>query len=327
MAPHAIPHRQSLVSQTIAYLTAEIASGKWPGWLPSERALSEALAVSRNTLRTSLEQLKRDGIIRPVHGAGNQIVAGREKGRHQIKSRDVALLTPVPVELLRPSVALWINELRALLNEQGCRLHEFSGQQYYRSKPGPSLQKLTNLNHHGCWVLVMTPESCQRWFVRNRVPCVLGGSSYPGVDLTSVDLDHRAMCHHAAGVLLGLGHRRIAFLNRRRPWAGDVVSEEGFVDGIRSLSHGEVAPIVVHYDNSVGSFCNVMRRLMGQKSRPTALMVVNSYYYLTVASWLAQRGWRARSPRLGSPESARRRKDGWNRRARAQAWALTRRRS
>lgn len=291
MEPRPVPRRQSLVTQTIAYLNAGIDGGQWTGWLPSERALSETLLVSRNTLRAALAQLVREGAVEPVHGSGNRIVAGGPR-RTSLKSRDVALLTPEPIEHLRPTDALWINELRALLNERGCRLHEFNGRQYFAASPAGPLRKLIRQNPHGCWVLSLSSEPLQRWFEKSRVPSLVAGTCYPGVGLPWVDLDYRAMCRHAAGVLLGLGHRRIALLNRRVRRGGDLESEEGFLEGIRASAHGDAEPLIVRHDPSVERVAHALDRLMQQQRRPTALLVPNPYFYLTVTSRLAQLGWR-----------------------------------
>ncbi len=288
---HLIPQRQPLVAQTIAYLTGEIGRGKWRQWLPSERLLCEMLQVSRNTLRAALAQMKHDGIIRAVHGAGNQVIAPRGARTRRLQSHDVAFLTPEPLERLRPTMTLWIDELRALLNERGCRVHLFHGRQYFRANPGPALKKLVGQNPHGCWILALSNEGVQRWFEKNGVPCVVAGSIYTGVDLPFRDLDHRAMCRHAAGILLSLGHRKIAFVIQRSRRAGDVESELGFIEGVRHSPHGDADPLMVYHDATVPGISNVIRRLMSQKDPPTAILVANPYHYLTVISRLMQAGW------------------------------------
>ena len=287
-----IPHRQSLANQTIACLSAEIEGRTWRDWLPSERALAETLLVSRNTLRVALGQMRRSGAIQTVHGRGHRILVKKPRRPQRLKSHDVALLLPEPLEMLRPTLALWINELRTLLNESGCNLHEFSGSQYFRANSGPALRKLTDLNPHGCWILVLSTESLQEWFLRSRLPCIVAGTCYPSVDLVSVDVDHRAGCRHAAGMLLRLGHRHIALLNRRVRQAGDLESELGFVEGVRFSAHPDAFPLVVYHESSIKSIGLCLGRLMDKPNRPTALLVANPYYYLTVTSHLMQLGWR-----------------------------------
>ncbi len=287
-----LPQRISLVSQTTAILRQEIAEGAWRDWLPGERALCDILQVSRNTLRAALVQLKREGLIRSAHGAGNQILAVAPRKRPRLQSHDVALLSPEPLEELRPSHTLWIDELRSLLSERGCRLRVFHGHRYFRANPGPELKKLVGRNPHGCWILNLSNRNVQSWFAKSGLPCVVAGSIYQDIELPFRDLDHRAMCRHAAGVLLGLGHRRIALITHKSPRAGDVETADGLAEGVALSPHRDATMMTVYHDGTAGSVCLVVRRLLEQKQRPTALVVVNPYCYLTVSSKLAQLGVR-----------------------------------
>lgn len=286
-----LPQRQSLVAQTAGFLRAQIEAGEWSDWLPSERSLCDLLQVSRNTLRAALAQLHEEGRIKPVHGAGNQILGGAKRVTKQAPG-DVALLSPEPVERLRPMQTLWIDDMRALLSERGVRLRVFHGPQYYGPNPGPALQKLVTRNPHGCWLLMLATESLQRWFAKNRVPCIVAGSTYPGLDLPFRDLDHRAICRHAAGVLLSLGHRRLAMLMVKTRRAGDLESEAGFLEGVKQSRHPGAEALVIYHEESVAGIAQATRRVLKLAPRPTALMVNHPYHYLALASRLGQAGVR-----------------------------------
>jgi LacI family transcriptional regulator len=290
---HSLPQRQSLASQTANILRQGIEQGVWRERLPSERSLCEKYQISRNTLRTALAQLQRDRLIRAVHGSANRILAlpPVQKSRRQ-KSRDVGLLSPEPLERLRPTQTLWIDELRAILSERGCRLHVFHGRQYFRTNPGPALARLMAENPHGCWILTLSNAAIQRWFDKHDVRCLVAGSVHAGLDLPYRDLDHRAMCRHAAGVLLGLGHRRLALVIAKSNLAGDLESEAGFVDGVQHSPQVGAESFVCRHDGTADGIGRALRRLMEQERPPTALLVVNPFHYLTVSSRLGQMGWR-----------------------------------
>jgi DNA-binding LacI/PurR family transcriptional regulator len=285
-----LPQRQSLASQTADILREGIGKGIWRDKLPGERALCEKYQISRNTLRTALAQLQRDRLIKPVHGSGNRILAKPQKQAGRLQSHDVGLLSPEPLERLRPAQTLWIDELRAMLSERDCRLHVFHGRQYFRSNPGPALERLIAENPHGCWILTLSNATIQRWFARNGVRCVVAGSVHAGLDLPYRDLDHRAMCRHAAGVLLGLGHRKLALVIAKSQLAGDLESEAGFTEGVKKSSHDGAEAFICRHDGSVDGIGRSLRWLMEQAPAPTALLVVNPFHYLTVTSRLTQMG-------------------------------------
>ncbi|PTX99071.1 substrate-binding domain-containing protein [Opitutus sp. ER46] len=286
-----IPQRLSLVAQTVACIRRQISSGQWVEWLPPERSLCEMLQVSRSTLRRALAQLHQEGDIRPEHGAGNRVLATPE-APSGLRARDVALLTPQPVEQLRPTQALWIDELRAMLGERGCQLHIFHGAQYFRANPAAALEKLVRQHHHGCWVLALASAGCQQWFARRDIPCLIAGSCHAGVDLPFRDLDHRALCRHAAGVLLSQGHRHLALVAQKTRLAGDIESEAGFIEGVARSQHSDATAKVHHHDATVPGIVQLLRRMLAQHPAPTALVVANAYHYLTVATCLTQLGRR-----------------------------------
>ncbi len=292
MPSHSLPQRQSLVAQTVAFLNTQIEAAVWRDWLPSERSLCELLQVSRNTLRAALAQMRQEGRIKSVHGAGNQIVGGAPPSTTRPRARDVALITPEPIERLRPMQSLWIDDMRSLLSERGVRLRVFHGHHYFSANPGRALQKLVSRNPHGCWILMLAGEHVQRWFSKNAIPCIVAGSTHPGIDLPFRDLDHRAMCRHAAGVLLGLGHRRLALVTQKSRRAGDLAGEAGFLEGVRQSRHPDADAVVIYHEESVAGVAQAVRRIFKLEPAPTALLVVHPHYYLAVASRLTQAGVR-----------------------------------
>jgi DNA-binding LacI/PurR family transcriptional regulator len=120
----------------------------------------------------------------------------------------------------------------------------------------------------------------------------VAGTIYAGVELPYCDLDHRASCRHAAGVLLGRGHRRVALVIQKSRRAGDLESEAGFTEGIRRSTYEDTEVMIAYHDATAAGILATVKRLMQRKPAPTALLVTNVFHYLTVVSGLAQMGYR-----------------------------------
>lgn len=283
------PQRTSLENQTAEALREHIAQGAWKDWLPGERMLGEMLQVSRYTVRAALRQLRKDGVIATEESVGNKIVP-RAAPKRASGGNNVGILMPGVFHELLPTHILWIDQIRAMLAEHGSRLHLFDGHVYARRNPAQALKKLTQQHPHRCWILLLSGEEVQAWFQKNAVPCIVAGSVYVGIDLPWCDVDYRAVCRHAAGMLLRRGHRRIVLLIKRSRQAGDILSEAGFEEAFARSNHDDAAPEICHHAATVESIAAAVRRLMGQKSPPTALLVANPYHYLTVVGCLNKLG-------------------------------------
>lgn len=287
-----LPNRTA-VAQVMLQLREAISAGTWREWLPNERELCRDLQVSRSTLRQALTQLAREGFTKPHHGVGHQILKTRQHTDHadtQIQS--FALLSPLPLTQLRPSIALWVDELKDLLHAAGYQLHFHCNRSLYQSDSGAGLQRLLRREPHTCWILVLASAPMQQWFAQRDIPCLIAGSLYPGIRLPSIDVDYRAVTRHAAGVLLRHGHRKIMLFNRSLQGAGEIESEIGFLEAARTAPHADVEPMIVRYEESVNSVVNYVRRFLEQKKRPTGLIVANSNYYLATVTELTRRGMR-----------------------------------
>jgi len=289
-----IPQR-TVASQIAAQLHANIANAVWRDWLPTERVLCQLMQASRNTVRAAIKQLKAEGLVRSEKPAGNRIIAGSRPKPNADRPKSVGIVVPETVNKLRPLIALWIDELKDMLLEEGCILRVHDGRQYYRKNPARALARLTRQNPHDAWVLVLSSSGMQQWFAGKNLHCLVAGSIYPGVQLPFCDLDYRAVCQHAAGVLLRAGHRRIALLNRETPRAGEVAGELGFAKGMRLSSHADVTADIVYHRDDVDSVERALKKLRSSKGGfPTAIIVSSSYAYASVVTLLA--GMRLRVP-------------------------------
>jgi DNA-binding LacI/PurR family transcriptional regulator len=283
---------QSLTHQVAARISTELQKGTWGTWLPAERNLAKTLQIGRKTLRKALQHLQRDGMIETQRGLGHRIASAPKAVNGVPADLSVGLLTPESLENLRPYTALWVDELRTQLFETGVRLATFSGPRFFTGRPEKALARLVEQNPQQCWVLAHSNEHIQHWFHEQQIPCIIAGSAHLGLPLPSVDLDYFAVCRHAAGAMLRLGHRRLALFTKQSQRAGDLETERGFADGVHSSTHPEVAPVVMHHDGTVDGAYRALGRLFSMARPPTAVLVAQSAFYLTTIAFLAERGLR-----------------------------------
>jgi DNA-binding LacI/PurR family transcriptional regulator len=280
---------QSLPSQVAQALRAEISGRAWSGALPGERQLADQFQVSRKTVRKALAELRAAGELQTERSRGSRLAAGP---RHRPEPHPrIALLLPEPLEGSRPFTALWVNRLMGLLQENGTPLQIIHGTKYYGANAARSLARLTATHSARCWIIARSNRAIQEWFAASGVPALVCGSAHPGVNLPSVDVDHRALCRHSAALLLRHGHRHLALFLEHGGHGGDVESEQGFRAGLAPASEA-MEPIVCTPERNAASIIREMRRLLARKEPPTALLLSNSYSYLTVLSYLGSLGLR-----------------------------------
>jgi DNA-binding LacI/PurR family transcriptional regulator len=280
---------QSIAMQVAQALRAEIGSRSWQRNLPSERQLAVQFQVSRKTIRKALAELRAEGALQTERNRGS-VIPGSRRRRGPAHPR-IALLLPEPLEASRPFTALWVNRLMALLQETGHPLQIFHGAKYFGTNAANSLARLTAANSARCWLLARSNRPLQQWFAASGVPALICGSAHPGLALPSVDLDHRALCRHAAGLFLRQGHRRLALFLEHGGHGGDVESEQGFRAGLAAVA-GAFEPVVCTPMRSAPSIIRQVQRLLARQDPPTGLLLSNSYAYLTVLSYLGSLGLR-----------------------------------
>lgn len=284
------PKRLSLVAQTVASLREHVASSSAGDRLPSERALCAELGVSRMTLRAALARLADDGLIKGGKGQRHLITTAKI-GARVTTSRNVVILSPIPLQAVDPRVLFWIDELREALSKEDYKLDFLPQRNCYSDHPERALTELTSRLHPTAWLLYLSTHVMQAWFSVRGLPAVIPGSRYQDVKLPSVDVDYRATCRHAVGRFLAKGHRCLALLNPRSIAGGDLESEHGFREAGAATGAG-VETIVAQHDGTVQGICTRLDHLLERKQRPTAFLVSRPTHALTALGHLVQRGVR-----------------------------------
>jgi DNA-binding LacI/PurR family transcriptional regulator len=279
---------QSLSAQVAATLREEVRAGSWKRLLPGERQLAERLNVSRKTVRKALAMLRSEGIIRTERSRASTPLKMRSRAAKHPNIK-VALLLPEPLEGARPFTVLWVSHLMTLLHESGMQLDVVSGWKYFGARAGRSLRRLVDSHPAGCWILGRSHRVLQQWFAGNGAPAIVAGSTHAGIELPSVDIDHRALCRHAAVAFLRQGHQRLALFLEKAGHAGDDDSEQGFREGLATAAT-MLPPLICRPDKGPASVIRELRRLQALPRPPTGYLLSNSFSYLTVLSHFALQG-------------------------------------
>ncbi|HYF37435.1 MAG TPA: substrate-binding domain-containing protein [Prosthecobacter sp.] len=285
----AIPTRTSLVMQVAELLRRGIDEGEWVTHLPGEVELSQQLQISRATLRAALQILTREGRLRSSQGRRRTIVKLAKPGRLTKRPRRVVLLSTVPLEQMGSFRILLVDILRGHLAKAGVELEIHAHHAGIGRRPEKTLRHLTEEKQAAAWVLFSATAAAQRWFMEQRLPCIIAGSRHEGVVLPMVEVDYRGIGQHAAWQFLSRNHRRLVLLTPKLRMAGDELTAAGFREACAQVQNAEAR--VVEHDGTPGGVIRQLNSLLRQNA-PTGLLVAAVPHALTVSTHLAKIGVR-----------------------------------
>jgi len=264
-----IPQRLSLLNQTTDILRTAIADGTWSGYLPGERVLSRRLHVSRPTLRAALDILERERVLETTPGKRRRIMRQR-KSPLKKGGATVVLVTQSPLYTMSRNRLFLFDHLHHALEENDIRLEVVSNAAFGSGRPWNSLKQFADTSKVRCYVLARTSRQVQEWFAEKALPCLIVGSSFPGINIPSIESDYPAIGRHAAGTLLGKGHRKLLFLTPQTNLAGDLETESAFTEAVSLSKHADAQCEVIRFDHSSDGLVRRWEKLVKSGRRPTA---------------------------------------------------------
>ena len=287
----AIPSRGNLVLDCIRVMRMRIASGEWFQTVPGERRLAEILHVGRDTVRLALQQMERNGLLAPS-AIGNRrrkiLHVPPAKKAEAKRSLKIGLLVHRPLDQLSQPMLLEIYRIRVLLADKGGSLEVCAPGWYNEKNPAKRLEELVSEERCDAWILMRSSEAVQQWFVERRVPGLIRGCPFPGVDLPHLEVDWHATARHAAGQLWRLGHRRVIVMKPAESLNG----EEAAVSGAMDLGEPDFEVSVVTEDGTPHSIGCGLARALHYKEPPTAVIATSPRQAATALTWLSSQGIR-----------------------------------
>jgi len=287
-APCRLPQRLSLVAQTAQSLREGIRAGHWRTHLPGERQLCAHFQVGRTTLRAALEELQHQRWLDVAHGKRRRIKMRPSRG--SVPKRVVGVLSPEGNHALSSPALLVLDTLRRQFAAGNFEIALHASRACFSGNPSSALDELTSRHPAMAWLIFGSKEPMQRWFIRRQLPCMVLGTCAPDIALPSLDLDHRATCRHAAGMLWRKGHRRIALVMPRNAFGGHLVSEAGVREALHGRSNAHLR--ILRHDDAPEHLRALLRQALRDPDPPTAWLVTNPKPATTVLTYLMHCGQR-----------------------------------
>jgi len=279
-----LPPRPSMATYAADIVRRLLDAGEWRDELPGERPLSERVGVSRPTLHRALRLLEKEGRLSWRRNAPWVILKG---GAAAPASRRAVFLSPYKLEELDPFSLHQYALLSGYATERGLQFELAAVPSVADGAAHKVLEALQRKLNPCVWILFRCSATCQSWFVANRLPAVVMGSSPRDLPMRSVDVDYRAAGRHAMSALRRLGHRpdRVAYLGPEERLVGNSEAEAGLLEGAEAGKE----PSLHRLPSAAPGIVETLDQVLAERS-PTALIVMRPMHALTILGHLGRRG-------------------------------------
>lgn len=274
----------NVTDQFIAYLRVAISNGELTETMPGIRRLAATHGVSSNTVTAALEQLTREGFLKPQgHGRRSRIVLPDHAPRQAFR------ITLLPYE--RADTQLdFVVEFHRWLKQEG---YDVSVADKSLVDMKMNVRRIAEIVEHtetDAWIVFSAPEEVLEWFVSHSLPTFALFGRFRRLPIAATGLDKVPAFRNAIRRLVELGHRRIVLLqpkHNRLPSPARLVRESiaelealGIKTGPYNLPDWEPSPVGLR--NRLDSLFAV--------SPPTAIILDRPNEMIATQHYLAQRG-------------------------------------
>jgi LacI family transcriptional regulator len=250
------PRKTSLPEETYRVLREAIETGNWSQFLPGERLLCEQFQISRPTLRYALQRLEEEAVITNQQGKRREILLKNIRKQSSQRVSVIGLLCRSPVREMLGHTSRKVAAMEHAIHQKGFAFQLHARVGCFSVRPGKALETLIRESNVDVWILQETTEAMQKWFVQEKIPSVVSGTPFDGINLPSVDLDNEAICRHAVGLLLARRRRNLFFVTNRTTYAGDALAIEGFEKGIAASPSAK--GFILRHDGTPDGICRLL---------------------------------------------------------------------
>lgn len=283
--------RQTLVDQTADHLREGFRAGRWTGKLPGVLSLSQALGVSRDTIREAVRQLEKEGVLKAT-GAGKSrlIVPGRKKGvQHRILRVGLFLHSPLSRENSHSQELLL--SIKHGIEDSG---HTFVICQKTIENLGNDVSRMARAIDEvqaDAWIVYGGTREIFEWFSSMPLPVLAIGGRFRELPVASTSTKINEALEAAVDALVAREHRRIVLVCMR-VWRQPTLNmaAESFLQRLRH--HGFNSGTSYHlpdWEETAEGLQKLLESLFFA-TPPTALLLAEPVYAPPTLSFLAGRG-------------------------------------
>lgn len=256
--------------------------------LPGEWEIAEELEISRTTIQKAWQGAEEENLIYRIHGKGT-FVSGAQP------SNTVRL----PVGLVIPDfrsafAAHLVHGVERVFRRQGYRV-QVAGSEYSIAEENRVLQQMHDDGVAGYIVWAVQSDNHDRLLseLSSTVPTVLLDRPVSQLHLPCVSSNNYSGGMQAMNHLIGLGHRKIAFLARPHLHLASVAERyRAYRDALYAIGEMPSEPILIGTDQELSSYDAYLTNddsslkplidILQHPERPTAIFAVNDWMALRI---------------------------------------------
>lgn len=288
-ATHSSPQgwKLPLASRTAEVLRQKIRHGTLTDPLPGENQLAMDLGISRSTVRDALQILAREGLVRIAKGKRSRLAASPQKIRRGSRTVSVCVIGSFDSQTLEPFYGSILGQMRLYFAEAGLPWEQYFSPPQHNTIA--FLDEIVKQRPHAYYLLVGVSRQVQEYFEKTNRNAIILGTNHPGVALTAIDLDYRALAAHAGNLLLRRGCRQVITMVPEALRAGDTITRETIAAVF--ANHREVTLSEETTPKSVrNDFKRICDRVLKRITPHTAIFCFYSEFTFALVSRAAQQG-------------------------------------
>ena len=167
---------------------------------------------------------------------------------------------------------------KCLLDQANCTSKEF------KTKTNFSLDDVVNLG------VIDHEEAKKAKEAQAKDNTAAGKPADTAQALPSIDIDYRAACRHAGGLLKRKGHDRVLLCLPESSTGGEAASEAGFREGYKGDVAGSLS--ILKHNGTPEHLRSLLDRHLSARKPPVGIVVARAIHALTVLTYFLERGIR-----------------------------------